>query len=362
MTMANGTGGQMSARAATAASNARPAPAALDSVFQHAAVINATLLKLSSLDQPGLDVQIYRSVLDACIKEIENASTAFDVRKAEQRIARSTQLHLRAREELLTARDAEYTQTVEVLADAVVQFKDTDAAFAEQLLDRGTRMKQVMATDDLQVLRAKMSKELTELREETLAKQEAQSRQLALLGAKVSTLETKLNVVAAQAHRDPQTGLNNRTAWNQRMAELSLELEQGDAAYAIALITIDHFDRVTDPQQRGVVDALLTEFGEFCRGAFGDDDFLARLGTDEFVALLSADTIGHATDHLDRFFGAIRRANETGDDQNRVPWTVSVGLAEATEGDRVHALLKRASVALTAAREAGRDRLVISAE
>lgn len=362
MTTSNGFGGQISARAATAAASVRPAPVALDSVFQHAAVINATLLKLSSLDQPGLDVQIYRSVLDACIKEIESATSAYEVRKAEQRIARSTQLHLRAREELLTARDAEYTQTVEVLTDAVVQFKDTDTAFAEQLLDRSNRMKQVMATDDLQTLRAKMAKELTELREETIAKQESQSRQLALLGAKVSGLEAKLNVVAAQAHRDPQTGLNNRTAWNQRMAELSLELEQGDDAYAVALLSIDHFDRLADPQQRTAADALLAEFGEFCRQSFGDDDFVARLGNDEFVALIAADTLAHATDHLDRFFTAVRRANETGEDETRTTWTVSVGLAEANKGDRVHALLKRANVALAAARQAGHDRLVISAE
>ncbi|GEM_PF-1966771 len=360
MTMSSGFSGPASAGAA-AMPGPRPAVVALDSVFQHAAVINATLLKLSSLDQPGLDVQIYRSVLDSCIKELEGAASAYDIRKAEQRIARSTQLHLRAREELLTARDAEYTATVEILSDAVVQFKDTDQIFVDGLLERSNRMKQVMTTDDLQILRSRMTKELTELREETIAKQESQSRQLQRLSAKVSTLEAKLNVVSAQAQRDAQTGLYNRTAWNQRMAELAIQLEEGDDAFAVALIELDHLDRLLEGQNQGRVDAVLTEFGEFCRQAFGNDDFVARFGAEEFVALIAVDGPDHATEHLDRLFTAIRRTNETERDAERTPFTVSVGMVASQKGDRVHALLKRANTALAAAREGGRDRLVITA-
>ncbi|HZQ37393.1 MAG TPA: diguanylate cyclase [Dehalococcoidia bacterium] len=360
MTMSTGFTGPASAGAA-AMPGPRPAAAALESVFQHAAVINATLLKLSSLDQPGLDVQIYRSVLDSCIKELEHASTAYEIRKAEQRIARSTQLHLRAREELLSARDAEYTATVEILSDAVVQFKDTDQLFVDGLLERSNRMKQVMATDDLNTLRARMTKELTELREETIAKQEAQSRQLQILSAKVSTLEAKLNVVNAQAQRDAQTGLYNRTAWNQRMAELAIQLEEGDDAFAVALIEIDHLVRLLEGPNQTLADAVLAEFGEFCRQAFGNDDFVARFGAEEFVALIAVDGPDHATEHLDRLFTVIRRTNETERETERTPFTVSVGMVASRKGDRVHALLKRASTALAAAREGGRDRLVIAA-
>ncbi len=341
-----------------------PAPAgeaALRAAFQRAAVINAALLKLGSLEQPGLDTQGYRAMLDTGIAALEQAATPGAVRQAEQGIAACTQAHLRERETLLRAREEEFNATIELLADAVVQFQDANAAYAEQVLERSDRIEQIGAIDDLRLLRQQLRIELAALREATTARQEIEARQIGALRARVETLEARLGVVSAQALRDPLTGLHNRIAWDQRMAELALQLEHGNAALALALIDLDHFKYINDTYGHAAGDAALSEFGEFCRQAFGDDDFVARFGGDEFVVLLTAPTLEHAADHVNRLINLIRRANETRFRSGRPPFTISVGLVQAQPGEDAAALLERADKALYAAKHAGRDQLVLAA-
>jgi diguanylate cyclase len=335
--------------------------AALRAAFQRAAVINAVLLKLGSLEQPGLDTQRYRATIDLGIAALEVAATPGDVRQAEHEIASGTQAHLREREELLRAREEEFNATIALLADAVAQFHEGNTAFDAQVLARSERMEQISAIDDLRLLRQRLRIELAALREATAARQEQEERQIGALRARVESLEARLSIVSAQALRDPLTGLHNRIAWDQRMAELAIQLEHGDTGFALALIDLDHFKRINDTYGHAAGDNVLTEFGEFCRQAFGDDDFVARFGGDEFVVLLAAPSLEHGAEHINRLINLVRRANETRLPGGRPAFTISVGLVQAQANEDAAALLERADRALYAAKHAGRDQLMLEA-
>jgi len=334
---------------------------ALRAAFQRAAVINAALLKLGSLDQPGLDTPGYRAMLDLGIAALERAGTPGEVRQAEHEIASCTQEHLREREILLRAREAEFNATIELLADAVAQFHESNTEFDEQVLARSDRMEQISAIDDLRLLRQQLRIELAALRDATTTRQEVESRQIGALRARVDSLEARLNVVSAQALLDPLTGLHNRVAWDQRMAELAIELEHGNAGFALALIDLDHFKRINDTHGHAAGDNALTEFGDFCRQAFGDDDFVARFGGDEFVVLLAAPSLEHGAEHINRLINLVRRANDKRLPGGRPAFTISVGLVQAQADEDAAALLERADRALYAAKHAGRDQLMFEA-
>ena len=337
------------------------AEAALRAAFQRAAVINAVLLKLGSLEQPGLDTQRYRATLDGGISALEQAATPGDVRQAEHAIASGTQAHLREREELLRAREDEFNATIDLLADAVAQFHEGNTAFDAQVLARSDRMEQISAIDDLRLLRQQLRLELAALREATAVRQEQEARQIGALRARVDSLEARLSVVSAQSLRDPLTGLYNRIAWDQRVAELAIQLEHGNAAFALALIDLDHFKRINDTHGHAAGDNALTEFGAFCRQAFGDDDFVARFGGDEFVVLLAAPSLDHGAEHIDRLINLVRRANDQRLPGGRPAFTISVGLVQAQADEDATALLERADRALYAAKHAGRDQLMLAA-
>lgn len=361
MTGSGGGGGQRSAGCSGGQPERPAAEAALRAAFQRAAVINTALLKLGTLEQPGLDTHGYRATLDLGIAALEQASTPGAVRQAEHEIASCTQAHLHERERLLRAREEEFNATVELLADAVAQFHESNTAFDEQVLARSDRMEQISAIDDLRLLRQQLRLELAALREATAARQELEARQIGALRSRVDTLEARLSLVSAQALRDPLTGLYNRVAWDQRMAELAIQLEHGNVGFSLALIDLDHFKRINDTHGHGAGDNALTEFGEFCRQAFGDDDFVARFGGDEFVVLLAAPSLEHGTDHINRLINLVRRANAKRLPGGRPAFTISVGLVQVQANEDAADLLERADRALYAAKHAGRDQLMLEA-
>ncbi len=88
------------------------------------------------------------------------------------------------------------------------------------------------------------------------------------------------------AMHDPLTQLPNRLKLKQKMADLSelLELEPGARA-AILTIDLDLFKDVNDLYGHGAGDFVLTNISTAMTSVLDQDEFLARVGGDEFVAI-----------------------------------------------------------------------------
>lgn len=280
---------------------------AMEAVLRRAAIINAALLKLCMLDLAGLPIADYHRVIDAAIATMEQAKSVGVVRMVEKQIALDTQRHLRAQEEMLHAREDEFTKTVSLLTDAVVQFRDTSTDFTDQVVARSDRMGHMIQAADLRTLRSKLEHELAELRNAAIERQQADAHHLSALGARVKSLESKLAVAVVQASRDGLTGLANRAAWDERMAELDQQLEGGDYAVALAMIDMDHFKQVNDQFGHAAGDETLQTFARFSRTALSGEGFIARYGGDEFAALLPAPSLEQAVERLTLLLDLIRR-------------------------------------------------------
>lgn len=335
--------------------------ASMESAFRRAAVINAVLLKLNTIDLAELAVEPFHATFDAAIRALEGAATADDVRGAERDLAEGAYQRLRAFEEVLRSREAEFTRTISLLTDAVVQFRDSNTEFTSEVLGRSDRLEQLTTIDDLRTLRLRLEQEVAGLREAVALKQEADAQQLAALSARVESLEARLAAAVANVNSDALTGLPNRAAWDQRMGELTFRLASGDTKVALAMIDLDRFKQINDTHGHSTGDAALADLARLCNQAFGNDDFVARFGGDEFAVLLEAPTPEHAAEHLHRLIQSVHRANEEGLRKERVPFTVSIGLAIARDNERVQALLNRADKAMYAAKESGRDRIIVAA-
>jgi len=90
---------------------------------------------------------------------------------------------------------------------------------------------------------------------------------------------------AAQAMRDPLTGLPNRRAWDRVLAR---RLLQADATQrlCLAIFDLDHFKQVNDTRGHPAGDQVLRIAGEALGRQLRRDDLVARLGGDEFGLLL----------------------------------------------------------------------------
>ncbi|MDC8755715.1 diguanylate cyclase [Erythrobacter sp. sf7] len=127
------------------------------------------------------------------------------------------------------------------------------------------------------------------------------------------------------AHTDPLTGLANRRALDERIAELVRPAAEV-SPFRLALLDLDGFKPVNDRYGHGFGDKLLCSVAERLREIVGDDGLVVRQGGDEFAILLPPGSPLNASPVADRLLIALVRPHLIDD----VPITVgaSVGLAQ----------------------------------
>jgi diguanylate cyclase (GGDEF)-like protein len=178
--------------------------------------------------------------------------------------------------------------------------------------------------------------------------------------------------LAHQALHDPLTGLPNRIALMDRLAQALLGVDRPSvsrfgvdrirAQVAVLFVDLDNFKEINDSFGHDAGDLVLTEVARRLSKLARRTDTVARLGGDEFV-VLCADLDLHATASLlaDRILEAVAVPftdfAELAGDGPPLTITCSVGIATAseaaTEPDR---LVREADAAMYEAKKAGRNR------
>ncbi len=164
--------------------------------------------------------------------------------------------------------------------------------------------------------------------------------------------------LAQAAMTDALTGLPNRRAF-RAAAESLMNAPPADRTDCIAIFDIDHFKKVNDRYGHEAGDEVLVHFARVAREVVRPSDLVARLGGEEFAAILPSTTIEVAMDICERLRTEIgvRYAMV---DQEAIRVTISGGVAMLDEAG-LDAALRRADAALYDAKNAGRDQLKLAA-
>jgi diguanylate cyclase (GGDEF)-like protein len=178
-----------------------------------------------------------------------------------------------------------------------------------------------------------------------------------------STLEEKVNERTVElrhlATHDPLTGLPNRALLMDRLAQALAFSRRDGTSFAVAAIDLDRFKWVNDNLGHGAGDALLRVVSERIRGVLGPTDTLARIGGDEFVALLPAPrTVDDAVALLARIVEVVATPVTLNGQQFTVSCSVGCAVSPA-DGLAPDELLQAADAAMYAAKQSGRNTLQI---
>jgi len=153
------------------------------------------------------------------------------------------------------------------------------------------------------------------------------------------------------AERDVLTGLYNRRAGEQRLAEFCRT-----GRLSLMLCDIDHFKSINDRYGHAVGDRALQACGAALQRCIRQTDVCVRWGGEEFLLLLPDCSLALAARLGERILDAVRECREEG-----VPaLSVSLGIAQLGREESPQALLERADAALYAAKKGGRDRLELA--
>jgi len=88
------------------------------------------------------------------------------------------------------------------------------------------------------------------------------------------------------SEHDPLTGLPNRRAFQARLKASVLRSMGSGSNVGLLLVDVDHFKYVNDSLGHTAGDRLLREFAKRLQGALRNDDFVARIGGDEFAIIV----------------------------------------------------------------------------
>ena len=155
------------------------------------------------------------------------------------------------------------------------------------------------------------------------------------------------------AMTDALTGLQNREAFDGRLAEEVARCRRSGAPLSLVLLDIDHFRRVNDAYGDRAGDAMLEGIGAALAGAARKEDLVARLGGEKF-AWVAVDSDG---DGAMVVAGRARAAIAAVHVQGVCGVTASAGVAERGPEESAGDLVRRAEEALYQAKSGGRDRV-----
>jgi diguanylate cyclase (GGDEF)-like protein len=154
------------------------------------------------------------------------------------------------------------------------------------------------------------------------------------------------------ASTDPLTGIPNRRAYLERVAE-AVDAAAWGHQTVVCLVDLDGFKAVNDAGGHAAGDAMLRAVGAALGGAVRETDTVARLGGDEF-AVLADISVGFSGDVLaERLRDAVARIGRLSG------VTASIGVAEVQPGDDVGDLMHRADAAMYRSKKDGGDRITV---
>ncbi len=159
-----------------------------------------------------------------------------------------------------------------------------------------------------------------------------------------------------QAHRDTLTGLPNRRLFFDRLEQGIKTAHRDGDRLALLFIDLDRFKEVNDAFGHHLGDKLLVEAGRRIKNHVRESDTVARVGGDEFTAILPE--LNDATDAGRISQGIIEALNKPFilDDETAFI-SASIGITVyPDDAVQVQELMKNADQAMYTAKQAGRSR------
>lgn len=162
------------------------------------------------------------------------------------------------------------------------------------------------------------------------------------------------------AHHDPLTGLPNRNSLTEHLTRLLAGVGDTRRKCVVLCLGLDGFKQINDSLGHQMGDAALVKVAKRLNVAFGDQHFVARMAGDEFAITMTG---GDITLQVARLVHVVERLQAEISSQpivangHDVSITACVGIAIFPDDARdVNSLLQAADVALSHAKQEGRNR------
>lgn len=218
------------------------------------------------------------------------------------------------------------------------------------------------ALDDLESKRRAMAAGADDFLTKPVTPLELEIRMSSMLRIKELTdqIQAANQMLAEMAVTDPLTHLANRRSLDEHLDREWARSQRYGNPFAVLMLDVDFFKKVNDNHGHAVGDQVLRLISETASQVVRQTDVVGRFGGEEFMVLAPETNAVNAKILAERI--RVRIAGASLDHRELPGVTVSVGVASTDRGEigSVRRLVELADEALYAAKDAGRDRVVVS--
>lgn len=158
------------------------------------------------------------------------------------------------------------------------------------------------------------------------------------------------------AHYDPVTGLANRTLMLDRLQQAMKHATRNDSKLCLVFIDLDGFKQVNDNYGHHLGDELLAEVASRMQSVLRDEDTLARVGGDEFVAVLGdIQQVSETNNVLERLQHSVSEVTQVSGKAVNISASIGVSIYPQAEAVGPDQLLRQADQAMYHAKQNGKN-------
>lgn len=170
------------------------------------------------------------------------------------------------------------------------------------------------------------------------------------LNSQIKSLEKKSNI-------DPLTNLYNRRALNEYVDKICSKKSIPDG-YHFFMLDADDFKMINDTHGHLVGDKVLVFLSSIFKKMLRDEDRVFRYGGEEFIIVLNRINDENCLVLGNRILDVIRD-NKLIYKDDIIKVTLSIGATNIVKGDNLETIIARADKALYAAKNSGKDKMVV---
>lgn len=173
----------------------------------------------------------------------------------------------------------------------------------------------------------------------------------------ITTRKRMEEQLAALARTDGLTGVYSRRHFIEASDDLIRLMKRNRRPLSLMMADLDHFKQINDAHGHHAGDQALVAFATTCREIIRKSDLLGRVGGEEFAIILPETALAQALELAERLreaTAAVAVPVYGGD----IRLTVSIGVTELADDETsLHAMMRRADVALYQAKAEGRNQV-----